>query len=105
MLALHSPHMDKLVLTDSDEEDGGVDDSMYEKAFRVSLGTRPPLPADCPAGSESYRTVLEIFAFTNEDPEKRPTAEEILALVENKEDLDDSILCVKMVQATYLCLM
>jgi len=99
MLALHSPHVDKLVVPDDDEEEGDdVDDSMYEEAFRAALGTRPPLP-DSVQLDQSYRTVLEIFfAATNEDPEKRPTAEEILALVENKEDLDDSILCVNMVQ-------
>ena len=34
---------------------------------------------------------MEIFAATNENPEKRPTTEEILALVEKKEDLDDSM--------------
>jgi hypothetical protein len=77
--------------------DGNVDDSIYEEAFRATLGTRPPLP-DSVQLDQSYRTVMEIFfAATNEDPEKRPTAEEILDLVENKEDLDDSILCVNMV--------
>ena len=100
MLALHSPHVDKLVVPDSDDEDEDedVDDSMYEEAFRAALGTRPALP-DSVKLDQSYRTVLEIFfAATNEDPAKRPSAEDILDLLENKEDLDDSILCVNIVQ-------
>jgi len=98
MLSLHSPHVDKLVVPDSDEEDEDVDDSVYEEAFRAALGTRPPLP-DSVKLDQSFRTVLEIFfAATNEDPDKRPSAEEIIGLLENKEDLDDSILCVNMVQ-------
>ena len=98
MLALHSPHVDKLVVPDSDDEVEDVDDSMYEEAFRAALGTRPALP-DSVKLDQSYRTVLEIFfAATNEDPAKRPSAEDILDLLENKEDLDDSILCVNIVQ-------
>jgi len=98
MLALHSPHVDKLMVPDSDEEDEDADDSLCEEAFRAALGTRPPLP-DTSNLDQSYKTVLEIFfAATNENPDKRPSAEEILALVENKDDKDDSILCVNMVQ-------
>eukprot|EP00092_Neocalanus_flemingeri_P009630 GFUD01010367.1.p1 GENE.GFUD01010367.1~~GFUD01010367.1.p1 ORF type:complete len:343 (+),score=130.20 GFUD01010367.1:59-1087(+) len=98
MLALHSPHVDKLMVPDSDDEDDDIDDSVCEEAFRAALGTRPPLP-DSSQLDQSYRTVLEIFfAATNEDPEKRPSAAEILDLLENKEDNDDSILCVNMVQ-------
>ena len=98
MLSLHSPHVDKLVVPDSDEEDEDVDDSVYEEAFRAALGTRPPLP-DSAKLDQSYRTILEIFfAATNEDPGKRPSAEDIINLLDNKEDLDDSVLCVNMVQ-------
>eukprot|EP00092_Neocalanus_flemingeri_P042102 GFUD01045891.1.p1 GENE.GFUD01045891.1~~GFUD01045891.1.p1 ORF type:complete len:305 (+),score=113.27 GFUD01045891.1:108-917(+) len=98
MLALHSPHVDKLMVPNSDDEDDDIDDSVCEEAFRAALGTRPPLP-DSSQLDQSYRTVLEIFfAATNEDPEKRPSAAEILDLLENNEDNDDSILCVNMVQ-------
>jgi len=96
MLSLHSPHVDKLLIADSDDED--VDDSIVEEAFRAALGTRPPLP-DSAKLDQSYRTVLEIFfAATNEDSDKRPSAEDIINLLENKVDLDDSVLCVNMVQ-------
>jgi len=98
MLALHSPHVDKLEVPDSDDEDGDVDDSVYEQAFRAALGTRPPLP-DSIDLDQTYRTILEIFfAATNEDPDKRPSAEDIIGLLENKEVNDDSILCVNMVE-------
>ena len=59
MLALHSPHVDKLVVPDSDEEDGDADDSMYVEAFRAALGIGPPLP-DSVNLDQSYRTVLEL---------------------------------------------
>merc|ERR1712029_521900 len=65
-----------------------------------SLGTRPPLPDKFNFDS-SYRTVLEIFfAATNEDPDQRPSAKDILEMLENKssDTNDDSILCVNMVK-------
>jgi len=96
MLALHSPHIDKLCTEDDDDDDASID----EEAFREALGTRPPLP-DSFNFDSSYRTVLEIFfAATNEDPEQRPTAREILEMLETKSSdaNDDSILCVNMVK-------
>jgi len=99
MMALHGPHMDKLGLDDSDDSDDG-DESLDDAAFREALGTRPPLPEDVGDLDETYRSVLEIFfATTNEDPEKRPSAKEILELLDEKSGGDDSILCVNMVEA------
>ena len=47
----------------------------------------------------SYKKILEIFfAATNEDPKLRPSAKEILDLLEREEEKDDSILCVNMVK-------
>ena len=51
---MHSPHVEKLIVLDDDVEDGDVDDSMNEEAFRVA-GTRPPLP-DSVQLDQSYRT-------------------------------------------------
>merc|ERR1712029_977152 len=65
-----------------------------------SLGTRPPLPDKFNFDS-SYRAVLEIFfAATNEDPKQRPSAKDILEMLETKSSdaNDDSILCVNMVK-------
>jgi len=97
MLALHSPHIDKLCTEEEDDDD---DASIDEEAFREALGTRPPLPDKFNFDS-SYRTVLEIFfAATNEDPGQRPSAKDILEMLENKssDTNDDSILCVNMVK-------
>lgn len=99
MMALHGPHMDKLGLDDSDDSDG-ADESLDDAAFREALGSRPPLPEDVGDLDETYRNVLEIFfATTNEDPEKRPSAKEILELLDENSAGDDSILCVNMVEA------
>ena len=98
MLALHSPHIDKLWTEEEDDDDD--DASIDEEAFREALGTRPPLPDKFNFDS-SYRTVLEIFfAATNEDPGQRPSAKDILEMLENKssDTNDDSILCVNMVK-------
>ena len=81
--ALHGPHLDKLGLNDSNEsDDDGADESLDEEAFRDALGTRPPLPGSVDL-DETYRKVLEIFFLTtNEAPEKRPSAREILDLLD-----------------------
>ena len=100
MLALHSPHIDMLFCND-DSGDEDNDDSVDEEAFRAALGTRPLLP-DSFQFDQSYRGVLEIFfTATDEDPDQRPSAREILdimAAYETGEDNDDSILCVNMVK-------
>jgi len=103
MLALHGPHMDKLGLDDTAASDVS-DKSLDDAAFREALGTRPPLPEDVEL-DETYRTVLELFFFiTNEDPEKRPSAREILKILDEAEssDGDDSVLCVNMVEGESL---
>jgi len=100
MLALHSPHVDKLMVGDEEDEDT----SICEEEFRAALGTRPPLP-DTVELDLSYRKVLDIFfSTTTEEPNLRPSAREILDLVdsqaEEEEGLDDSVLCVNMVGPT-----
>lgn len=96
MLALHSPHVDKLVVDDDDDDDADV--SINDEEFRAALGTRPPLPDDLELDS-SYRKLLDIFfAATNEDPKLRPSSTEILDLLEDSGNKDDSILCINMVK-------
>ena len=88
-------------MCDDDEDSADSDESLDEEAFREALGTRPPLPDKFQFNS-SYRTVLEIFfAATHEDPKLRPSAKEILDMLNNKtgeDDKDDSIMCVNMVR-------
>jgi len=103
-LALHPPHIDKLgvgeedfddSMNDSMEEDESFDDSAYQAA----LGTRPALP-DSLDLDNSYKKVLEIFfAATMENPELRPSAKQILDILqrEDKDDNNDSIMCINMV--------
>ena len=97
MLALHSPHVDKLALGDDDDDDD-ADASIDDEEFRAALGSRPPLPDDLKLDS-SYSKILEIFfATTNEDPKQRPSASEILDLLAENGENDDSVLCVNMVK-------
>jgi len=101
MMALHGPHMDKLGEEDEEEE---KEESMDTDEFREALGTRPPLPEDVDL-DDSYRTVLEIFfACTNEDPTRRPSAKEILQLLDQEpEDMeDDGELAVNIEEAHLL---
>jgi len=99
MIALHSPHIDKLMV-DEDSEDEDGDKSLCEEAFRAALGTRPPLP-DTLDLDQSYHKVLEIFfSSTSQEVETRPSAAEILDLLEKEDEGEESILCVNMVDTT-----
>ena len=101
MLALHSPHVDKLQFADDDDDDDDDDDpdeSINDEEFRAALGTRPPLPDDLQLDS-AYSKILEIFfAATNEDPKERPSATDILDILKQSRENDESILCVNMVK-------
>jgi PDZ-binding kinase len=107
MLALHPPHIDKLVCDEPEERsftddldssaDSG-DESFDDSDFRNALGTRPPLP-DLLDLDNTYAKVLEVFfATTMEDPELRPSAREIISILDT-EDKEESILCVNIVEA------
>ena len=99
MLALHSPHVDKLQFADDyDGDDDDPDESINDEEFRAALGTRPPLPDDLQLDS-AYSKILEIFfAATNEDPKERPSATDILDILKQSRENDESILCVNMVK-------
>ena len=99
MLALHSPHVDKLQFADDDDDDDDdPDESINDEEFRAALGTRPPLPDDLQLDS-AYSKILEIFfAATNEDPKERPSATDILDILKQSPENDESILCVNMVK-------
>ena len=99
MLALHSPHVDKLQFADDDDDDDDdPDESINDEEFRAALGTRPPLPDDLQMDS-AYSKILEIFfAATNEDPKERPSATDILDILKQSRENDESIICVNMVK-------
>ena len=127
MISLHSPHLDKL--GPEEEDDGeDIDEEkeeLREAAFMAALGSRPPLP-DSVDLDNSYRfhnitssiklqgfltlncsylflsrRILEIFfSCTEVVANRRPSAAEVLAQLESEQNvLDDSILCINMIQA------
>ncbi|KAK4322128.1 hypothetical protein Pmani_007106 [Petrolisthes manimaculis] len=90
MVSLCPPHVDKLDIdnnTTINVENSQDDFSTGDEEYRKALGTRPPLP-DTHLGTE-YFPVLEIFnACTEMDPKKRPSARQVLRMIEctdNKE--------------------
>ncbi|XP_023331047.1 lymphokine-activated killer T-cell-originated protein kinase [Eurytemora carolleeae] len=102
MIALHPPHVDKLVCDESTENlDSSVDsadESFDDSAFREALGTRPPLPDHLDLDN-SYAKVLEVFfAATMEDPRLRPSARDIINILDS-ENKEDSVLCVNVIEA------
>ncbi|XP_029442072.1 lymphokine-activated killer T-cell-originated protein kinase isoform X3 [Rhinatrema bivittatum] len=68
--------LDENMMGDSFDEDDFDDDSYYE-----ALGTRPPLNME--ELDESYQNVIELFSLcTNEDPKERPSAAQIVDVIE-----------------------
>lgn len=91
MISLSPPHVDKLSCESIDEivdeETKLMLEMEREDSFQKALGTRPPLP-DVILEDE-YLPVLEIFyACTEPDPEKRPSAGQILHVIDCLEDLE-----------------
>ena len=81
---------DTLFDTEKENADGessfDYEDSEYDKA----LGTRPDLPEDIIAkmGADYERVLGIFFACTEVDPEKRPSAKQILDLFKEPGDFD-----------------
>ncbi|XP_042891500.1 lymphokine-activated killer T-cell-originated protein kinase-like [Penaeus japonicus] len=90
MISLSPPHVDKLS-TDSidevvDEETRVVLEMEREDSFQKALGTRPALPDV--VLEEEYLPILELFyACTESDPERRPSAGQVLHVMDCLEDL------------------
>jgi len=102
MLALQPPHIDKLGVDDSMDDsmnDSMEDESFDDSAYQAALGSRPALPDDKDLDN-TYKKTLEIFfSATMEDPKSRPSAKQILEILEVVESGDDSIMCVNIVEA------
>lgn len=76
MLALDTPHSDKLMDIDDDDD---CDESYDDSAYQESIGHRPNLPEHLDILDDSYEPVLSLFyACTMDDPDKRPSAKLIL---------------------------
>jgi len=80
MLALDTPHADKLPPLDASIEE--TKDASYDTSdYQDAMGSRPNLP-DYFAFDKSYENILSIFyACTDEDPEKRPSAEKLVEIL------------------------
>ncbi|PIK52247.1 putative lymphokine-activated killer T-cell-originated protein kinase-like [Apostichopus japonicus] len=77
MLALTIPHTHLL----GDENDDSMDATWDESKYLEALGSRPPLPDI--NYDDNYLPVLELLTIcTDEDPNRRPTAKEIVNMLE-----------------------
>lgn len=88
MMTLAMPHLQMLDDDDGDEnQDDSIEESFDEDAYYERLGTRPPLDAASLGGS--YRRMVELFCLcTEEDPKKRPSAAQIVQVLEENAVLD-----------------
>ncbi|KAJ8396190.1 hypothetical protein AAFF_G00020570 [Aldrovandia affinis] len=88
MMTLSVPHLE--LLDSEDDEDDSFDEADFdEDAYYESLGTRPPLETESLGGS--YQRMVELFYLcTNEDPLKRPSAAQIIQVLEPHQNVDDS---------------
>ncbi|XP_069089824.1 lymphokine-activated killer T-cell-originated protein kinase [Pleurodeles waltl] len=79
MMTLAIPHLN---LPPEEDEDESFDEEDFDDdAYYEALGTRPALNIE--ELGESYQKVIELFSVcTNEDPKKRPSAAQILAVLE-----------------------
>lgn len=79
MLALDTPHADKLPPIDDPDED--PDESLDDSEYQDALGSRPELPEHLQL-DDTYEKVLSIFyAATMDDPDQRPSAAKIIELL------------------------
>ncbi|XP_069461736.1 lymphokine-activated killer T-cell-originated protein kinase [Ambystoma mexicanum] len=78
MMSLSIPHIN---LPDDDDDDSFDEDHFDDDAYYEALGTRPALNVE--ELGESYQKVIELFSVcTNEDPLQRPSAAQILSVLE-----------------------
>ncbi|XP_042359729.1 lymphokine-activated killer T-cell-originated protein kinase homolog [Plectropomus leopardus] len=88
MMTLAMPHLEML---EEEEEGEDEEDSMElsfdEDAYYERLGTRPALDVEALDGS--YQRMVELFYLcTEEDPNKRPSAAQIVQALESNASLD-----------------
>ncbi|XP_071006620.1 lymphokine-activated killer T-cell-originated protein kinase homolog isoform X2 [Oncorhynchus clarkii lewisi] len=84
MMTLAMPHMEIL---DSEEGDDSLEDGFDEDAYYEKLGTRPVLDSDSLGGA--YQRMVELFWLcTEENPQKRPSATQIVQVLESNMQVD-----------------
>ncbi|KAG8538809.1 hypothetical protein GDO81_022048 [Engystomops pustulosus] len=81
MMTLTIPHLNLPPEDDDDEEDSFDEDDFDEDAYYEALGTRPPLNAQ--ELDDSYQRAIELFFMcSSEDPKERPSAAQIVEVLE-----------------------
>lgn len=87
MMTLSVPHLE--MLDSEDDEDDSFDELDFdEDTYYESLGTRPPL--DTESLGASYQRMVELFCLcTSEDPRKRPSAAQIVQVLESYQKVDE----------------
>jgi len=88
MLSLETPHFNKMGDIDDDNDDS-IDDTEYQNA----LGTRPDLPdyLDDFLQDDAYEKILGIYyACTSENPSNRPSASDILDILDSEDIWEDT---------------
>ncbi|XP_078712883.1 lymphokine-activated killer T-cell-originated protein kinase [Lampetra fluviatilis] len=80
MMSLQIPHV---VIPDEDSEEECNEDSFDDEEYYAALGSRPALNME--ELDESYARVIDLFvACTDEDPQKRPSAENIVRMLQEE---------------------
>ncbi|KAJ8275155.1 hypothetical protein COCON_G00097800 [Conger conger] len=87
MMTLSVPHLE--MLESEDDDDDSFDEADFdEDLYYESLGTRPAL--DTESLGPSYQRMVELFCLcTNEDPRKRPSAAQIVQVLQSYQKVDD----------------
>lgn len=87
MMTLSVPHLE--MLDSEDDEDDSFDELDFdEDTYYESLGTRPPL--DTESLGAAYQRMVELFCLcTSEDPRKRPSAAQIVQVLESYQKVDE----------------
>ncbi|XP_075930294.1 lymphokine-activated killer T-cell-originated protein kinase isoform X1 [Petromyzon marinus] len=80
MMSLQIPHV---VILDEDSEEEYNENSFDDEEYYAALGSRPALNME--ELDESYARVIDLFvACTDEDPQKRPSAENIVRMLQEE---------------------
>ncbi|XP_008935060.1 PREDICTED: lymphokine-activated killer T-cell-originated protein kinase, partial [Merops nubicus] len=80
MMTLSIPHLD-LGEDPDGEEESFDEDSFDEEAYYAALGTRPALNME--ELDSSYQHMIDLFSVcTSEEPKKRPSAAQIVEVLE-----------------------
>ncbi|XP_028997403.1 lymphokine-activated killer T-cell-originated protein kinase homolog [Betta splendens] len=85
MMTLAMPHLE--MLEEDEDEDDSMEGSFDDDAYYERLGTRPPLDTEA-LGNEYLKMVELFYLCTEEDPNKRPSAAQIVQALESNAVLE-----------------